>query len=258
MFGRVEATSGAARTNLRAAWPRVRSPDSVRKESCSTFFRPVVSHSFGRWRRWSFLAKVVFEEVVDHLHAFYPALAHRPYAFFEPADLGSEGDAVGPDLALALELFHKVKEPIVLDGVHLGVVKLEEVYVVRVEPLQALLQGEAKKVLGPVLRALLLAAPGRMFVEVVADLRRDHHLVPHVPEGVSEERLSFARAVRVRGVEVVDAPFAGLPEESYGPLVVHRSPPAGRDRPHSEAYFGDRYISAAQRTIFHLPLPVCV
>src|SRR5215210_4256482 len=65
---------------------------------------------------------VLFEEVVDHLHAFYPALAHRPEAFFEPPDLGPEGDAVGPDLALAPELFHQSKESIVLDGVHLGVV----------------------------------------------------------------------------------------------------------------------------------------
>src|SRR4028118_397952 len=60
MFGRVETTSGEARTNLRAAWPRVRSPDSVRKERLSTFLRPVVSHSFGRWRRWSLGPKVVF------------------------------------------------------------------------------------------------------------------------------------------------------------------------------------------------------
>jgi hypothetical protein len=79
-----------------------------------------------------------------------------------------------------------------------------------------------------------------------------------VPEGVCEERLPFARAVRVGGVEVVDAPLAGLFEEPYGPLVVHLSPPAGRDRPHSEADLGDHYIGAAQRAIFHLPLPVCV
>ena len=138
------------------------------------------------------------------------ALAHRPYAFLEPPYLGPEGDAVGPDLALALELVHEREESVVLDGVHLGVVELEEVYVVRVEPLQALLQGEADELFGPVLRALLLAAPGRMVVEVVADLGRDHHLVAHVPEGIGEEHLSFARAVRVCGVEVVDAPLAGL------------------------------------------------
>src|SRR3712207_7845019 len=60
MFGSVETISGVARTNFRAAWPRVRSPDSVRKASWSTFLRPSRSHSFGRWRRWSFLAKVVF------------------------------------------------------------------------------------------------------------------------------------------------------------------------------------------------------
>jgi hypothetical protein len=52
----------------------------------------------------------------------YPALAHRPYAFFEPPDLGPEGDAVGPDLALALELFQQGEEPVILDGIHLGVV----------------------------------------------------------------------------------------------------------------------------------------
>src|SRR5918992_1335251 len=97
-----------------------------------------------------------------------------------------------------------------------------------------------------------------MVVEVIADFGRDHHLVAHVPEGVGEEGLSFARAVRVRGVEVVDAPLAGLSEEPHGPLVVHLSPPAGRDRPHSEADLGDRYIGAAQRTVFHLPLPVLV
>src|SRR3712207_9496465 len=57
MFGRVEATSDEARTNFRAAWPRVRS--AVRKASCATFLRPSKSHSLERWRRWSFLAKVV-------------------------------------------------------------------------------------------------------------------------------------------------------------------------------------------------------
>src|SRR5215217_4040887 len=97
-----------------------------------------------------------------------------------------------------------------------------------------------------------------MVIEVVADLGRDHHLVAHVSEGVCEERLSFARAVGVRGVEVVDAPLAGLSQELCGPLIVHLSPPAGRDRPHSESDLGDLYIGAAQRTIFHLPLPVRV
>src|SRR5918993_1902964 len=67
-------------------------------------------------------SRVLFEEVVDHLHAYYTALAHRPDAFLEPPYFGPEGDAVGPDLALTLELFHKGEEPVVLDGVHLGVV----------------------------------------------------------------------------------------------------------------------------------------
>src|SRR5215218_4972756 len=95
-----------------------------------------------------------------------------------------------------------------------------------------------------------------MVVEVVADLGRDHHLVAHVTEGVSEEGLAFARAVGIRGVEVVDTPLFSVSEESYGSLVVHLSPPAGRDRPHPEAYLGDRYIGVAQRAIFHLPPPV--
>src|SRR5688572_5719349 len=97
-----------------------------------------------------------------------------------------------------------------------------------------------------------------MVVEVVTDLARDHYLVAHVPESICEERLSFTRAVRVRGIEVVDAPFTGLIKQPYGPLLVHLSPPAGRDRPHSEADLGDHYIGAAQRTVFHFPLPVRV
>src|SRR5918993_635898 len=67
-------------------------------------------------------ARILFEEVVDHLHAFYIALAHGLYAFFEPPDLGTQGDAVGPDLAFVLELLHEGEELVILDGIHLGVV----------------------------------------------------------------------------------------------------------------------------------------
>src|SRR5215208_669235 len=162
MFGRVEAISGEARTNLRAVCPRVRSLDAVRKSSCSIFFKPSRSHSFGRWRRWSFLAKVVssvflpssmpeewgtrtsrlvrvsreaairvlFEEVVDHLYTVKRSLAHSLCALLEPADLRSKSEAVGAHLTLTHELLHQLEERIILDGVHLCVVELQKVYVV--------------------------------------------------------------------------------------------------------------------------------
>src|SRR5918997_5956976 len=117
--------------------------------------------------------RVLLEEVVDHLHAREVSLAHSSHALLEPADLGSESDAVGADLAFPLELLQELEERIVLYGIHLGVVKLEEVYVVGSEPLQALLQREADKFLRPVLRALLLAAAGRVGVKVLAHLCRD-------------------------------------------------------------------------------------
>src|ERR671916_386133 len=61
--------------------------------------------------------RVLLEEVVDHLHAREVSLAHSSHALLEPADLGSESDAVGADLAFRLELLHELEERIVLYGI---------------------------------------------------------------------------------------------------------------------------------------------
>jgi hypothetical protein len=155
-------------------------------------------------------------------------------------------------LPSVLEGLHEREELVVLRGVHLGVVQLEKVYVVRVQALEALLQGEAEEVLGPVLGALLLAAAGRVVVEVVAYLGRDHDLVAHVAEGVGEQRLALARAVSVGGVEVGDAPLVGLPEEPDGAVVHDLAPPARRDRPHPEPDLRYRDVRVAEVPVLHL------
>src|SRR3712207_4966992 len=85
-------------------------------------------------------SRILLQQVVDHLEPGDVPLVHRPYALFEPADLRSQGHAVGSDLAPLSKLLHELEEPVVLDGVHLGVVELEEVYVVCPEPPQALLE----------------------------------------------------------------------------------------------------------------------
>src|SRR5918995_1526911 len=102
------------------------------------------------------------------------------------------------------------------------------------------------------MRALLLAAPLCVIIEVVADLGRDHDLLSHPAEGVGQERLSEPRAVGVGRVKVVDALLEGAPQQAHRALVIPPPPPAGRDRPHAEADLGYFYVRAGQVPVLHL------
>ena len=159
-------------------------------------------------------------------------------ALFVPADVGADGEAVIPYLAFLHQLVQGLEQLLVLDRVHFRVVQLVQVYVISLEPPQALLACIADEVGLPLLWPLRVSLSRRVGVEVVAEFRADDYLVAMLLEGLGKDLLPIAQSIGVTGVKKVHAQIEGL-DQKVDPLgLLDLSPPVRADGPDAEAYFG--------------------
>ena len=95
------------------------------------------------------------------------------------------------------------------------------------------------------------AAPGRPFHVLRRDLAGDVDRLCRLAHGGADELLAVAVAVRVGGVEEVDAVLDRTPESPHGFVVVGSDPPRPADSPGPEAELGDLEARLAQRPVAH-------
>ena len=174
------------------------------------------------------------------------------FALFVPADVRADGEAVIPYLSLFHKLVQGLEQLLVLDRVHLRVVKLVQVNVIRLEPPQALLARVANEVGLPLLGPLRMALSRGIGVEIVAEFRADYDLVAMLLEGLGKDLLPIAQPIGIAGVKKVHPPIEGLDQKVYPLGLLDLSPPVRADSPDAEAYFGDVEISGAKLTILQL------
>src|SRR5688572_3172229 len=176
----------------------------------------------------------------------------------KPADSGAKRGAPHLDEALVAHLAESAPDRGIADVLHLDVVELKDIDVVGLEPLEALVEGEAHVVAVELLRQLALPAPCRLrrgVVDVVPDLGRVNDLVAAPAKRFSELPLATAVAVGVSSIEEVDAiPGVGISQHGHGFFVGLLPPPAGGESPGAEADLADLQIGAGKRSISHCSL----
>src|SRR5262249_13277012 len=146
--------------------------------------------------------------------------------------------------AFGADLDELVPQRVVAHGIDAHVVQLQQVDVVTPQSAQRRLDLRPDRRRAPVLRSLRVAGRDTGRVDVVADLRRDDHVVAP-PEELGEDRLAEAVvAVHGRGVEEVDPDVEGGVHEAG--LVVDLAPPIGRDGPGAEPDLRDFELATAE------------
>src|ERR1700674_418123 len=153
-------------------------------------------------------SRVLLEDIPDHLDSPDVALPLAELnSFIQPPDCRTESYAPHSDETLVLHLAEGVPDRRVAHVLHFDVVQLQDIDVVRLEALEALVESEPHVVAIELLRQLALAAPrclGGRIVDVVADLRRIDDIPALSTESLGELLLTSAVAVGVGGVKKVD------------------------------------------------------
>ncbi len=192
---------------------------------------------------------LLLEQVEHGLQRDDRPVPQRVEPLVDPADRRTERHAELTHLALGADLHELVPQRVVADGLDADVVQLQQVDVVPAQAAQGRLDLGPHRLRPPVLRTLRVPGRDARCVDVVADLRGDHHVVAP-PEQVGEDRLAEAVvAVDRRGVEEGDAGVEGGVHETG--LVVDLAPPVGRDRPRAEPDLGDDEVASSEPSIPH-------
>jgi len=149
-------------------------------------------------------AGLLLEEVEDGLDRVELLVLDGGVALGQPADGGAErpperANARAVGFPLAQEIAHLGR-----DVVDVRVVQLEQVDVVGVEPVERAFESGFEVLAVELLRKLAVSGL-RIVVEVVADLRRERHLVATAADRAADYLLAVAVAVHVAGVDVRDA-----------------------------------------------------
>ncbi|CDK40198.1 hypothetical protein BN903_108 [Halorubrum sp. AJ67] len=128
--------------------------------------------------------------------------------------------------------------------------KLEHVDVVGVEPVERGLERLGEVLAVQLLRQFAVAGL-RVVVEIVADLRRQRHLVAAAVDGPPDYLLAVAVAVHVAGVDVGDARVERVLDHPDRLFVGAVAPPIGADDPRAEADLGDLDAGVPQFAVLH-------
>ncbi len=212
-------------------------------------------HAFRLSHARQLAAGVLFQHVVDHLKPVNGAGTHRLNALVHPADLGPQRNAVRAQLAFFLQPLQRLKERVVVDGVHLGVVGLPKIDPIRLEPAQALFHAETDEFGPPVLRAFLLAPALLVLVPVVAAFGGNHQLVAHVAQRLGHDLFAKAIAIGVGCIEKRHAEVVGAAQQIQPDLLVGDAPPGRAHGPHPKAELRDLHVGGAELYITHLCHP---
>ncbi len=179
-------------------------PRRVRHANVEAAVRRVLARGFDHPR-----SGLLLENVPDHLNGVHVRLALAQLdGFVQPADRGTECCAPDLDEPLILHFAQRLPDGSVAHVVHLDVMELENVDVIRLETLEALVHREAHVVAVESLRELILSAARGLrgfVIDVVADFGSVHDLAALSAKRFRELALAAAIAVRVGGVEKVDA-----------------------------------------------------
>ena len=200
--------------------------------------------------------RMLLEDVPDHLDGVDLRLAlHELDGLVQPADRRAERRAPRENLSFALQVAQRAPQLRLAHVLHLHVVDLEHVDVVGLEPLEAAIDGHphvrgvgAHRQLG--LSAAILLRLG--VVDVVADFRPVDDLVSPATKCLGELFLGAAVPVGVGGVEEGDAELVVRAAQHRHRLGVRLlAPPAGGDRPGSEADFAHANRRAWKDSVLH-------
>jgi hypothetical protein len=112
--------------------------------------------------------------------------------------------------------------------------------------------------------AVLASALSRLGVDIVAELRRDHHLVAERADGVADEFFVGERTISFGGVEKADATLVGGPDQldcvvpvgrrAISPIKVHAAEAEGRYFQRSQPAAGNGSVRIGPRVGRGLPL----
>ena len=204
-----------------------------------------------RRREDELAAGILLEHVVDHLRDRRAAYRRRVDAFVAPSDGRPQRRPVRQDLPFGLEPLQRLPMLVLHQRDHARVVRLVDRDVIDAEARQRLVDGETDELRRHVLRQLTLTAGTlRIVVEVVAELGADVD-VAALLQNRREHRLAAAVAVRVSGVDVVDAEVECLAHQGLPVGIAVVAPPAGGQRPGAEAELGELDVGAVQISIAH-------
>jgi len=131
-------------------------------------------------------------------------------------------------------------------------VQLEQVDVVGVEPVERAFESGFEVLAVELLRKLAVSGL-RIVVEVVADLRRERHLVATAADRAADYLLAVAVAVHVAGVDVRDARVERVFDHTDRLFVRAVAPPVGADDPRAEADLRDLDAGVPEFAVLHTP-----
>src|SRR3954470_19323579 len=199
---------------------------------------------------------MLLEDIPDHLNGADIALAlAQLHRLVQPPDRRSERGAPDLDQAFLLHLTQGAPDRCVTHVLHLDVVKLEDVDVIGLQPLETLVDGKAHVVAVELLRQLALSTARSLrlwIIDVVADFGRVDDFVPAAAERRGELSLAAPIPVGVGSIEEVDAVDGVRGAQHLDRLVVgFFPPPTGREGPRAEADLAGADVGAGKLPVAH-------
>jgi len=190
-------------------------------------------------------AGLLLEEVEDGLDRVELLVLDGGVALGQPADGGAERPPERANAPVGFPLAQEIAH-LGRDVVDVRVVQLEQVDVVGVEPVERAFESGFEVLAVELLRKLAVSGL-RIVVEVVADLRRERHLVATAADRAADYLLAVAVAVHVAGVDVRDARVERVFDHTDRLFVRAVAPPVGADDPRAEADLRPRRRSSRVR-----------
>ncbi len=133
--------------------------------------------------------------------------------------------------------------------------QLKEIDPVRLQPFQRRVGRARNGFRRKILRDLALTASARLTVmnKIVANLCRNHDLIPLIRESFRDQFFAQSVSVRVSGIEERDAEIKRFVHQRDRFALGKISPPTCRNRPQTKADFADSQIGILVSAKLHKP-----
>jgi hypothetical protein len=143
----------------------------------------------------------LFQEVAGYLQGAGITLADGGFGFSRTVSIRAYGDGEIADFSFFDQPFQGLKDLVIFQDFHIGVVKLVQIYVVSAEPPEALFASVTDVVRVEALREFFSAQWKEVSVEVHTDLGGNCDVVTLFRKGLDQDFFAVAIVVGIGGVE---------------------------------------------------------